>query len=229
MNVGRLLRSAMKATGAIDTQGSIEPEEYDDALEDCNMMLNSWAAQGHIVYHIVTESLSLVIGQASYTIGTGGNFNTQRPNEIIGGFVRDTDNNDYPIKVIDREEHNNIVTKTVRSRPEKVYYYPSFPLGTLYFYYVPNKAYTVSLDSLKPLTAISSIDNDLNMPSQYEEAIKWNLAVRLCPVYQRSVTPEIAKLAKDSFDVLSFHPVPKAKFNDVPGVTVRSNNVLVGD
>src|SRR6185369_6119173 len=140
MNVIRLLRSAIKATTSVDTNSTINPAEYEDALESCNMMLSLWATRGIIIHHVVTEQFTLSAGQSSYTIGDGGNFDTSRPNQVIGGFVR-VGITDYPIHIIDRDKYN-ASNKTITGIPEALYYYPTFPTATIYLCRIPAEDYT---------------------------------------------------------------------------------------
>jgi hypothetical protein len=219
MNVNRLLRSAVKALGLVDGQSTLDPVILVDALESANMMLSTWATAGLIVHHVITEQFPLVAGQEVYTIGTTGNFDTTRPNRLIGGFIRDSNNTDTPIEIISRDRYNSLANKETSGIPRYLYYYPTFPLARIYVYFSPFEAYTLSLDSLKPLTALV-LDADLNMPPEYEEAIKWNLAVRLAPDYGRTPRPDVVALANSTYDKLSIQPIPEATCEGAPGMRV---------
>jgi len=221
MIVSRLLRSAIKAASSVDNYDTIDPAEYTDALESCNMMLALWATKGLVVHHTITEQLSLIANQGSYTIGADGNFDTSRPNRLVGGFVRDSNNNDYPISIIDREEYNGLTNKNTTGIPRKLYIYPAFPLSTIYVYYVPDVNYTLSLDSLKPITVLE-LDSTLNLPPEYEEAIKWNLAVRLAPDYKQAPRPDVIELADNAYKALSTQPIPLAYCEGVPGLKTHN-------
>jgi hypothetical protein len=117
----RLLRAMMKAIGIVDIGNEPEPEQYIDALESVNMMLNTLAAGGLVIHHIITSSLTMTSGQSSYTIGTGGNFNIIRPNKIVGGFTRDSSLLDSPVRVIDRDQFNRIGSKSDSGKPTLLY------------------------------------------------------------------------------------------------------------
>lgn len=219
MDVTRLIRSAIKAASSVDTHSTIDPAEYEDALESANMMLALWATQGLVVHHVITEQLTLVAGQASYTIGSSGNFNTSRPSRLVGGFIRDSNDTDSTIEIIDRERYNLLSNKDTEGIPKYLYMNPVYPLATIYVYFVPDAAYTLSLDSLKPLTALT-LDTELNMPPEYQEAIKWNLAVRLAADYKTSPRNDVVALAEESMKALSIQPIPAAFCDGVPGVRI---------
>ncbi len=48
----------------------------------------------------------------------------------------------------------------------------------------------------------SSLDSEFDMPPEYEEAIHYNLAIRLCSMYQRPVKPSTGALAKVSLQTI---------------------------
>lgn len=227
MIVQRLLRQCMKKIGVVDINNEPSPAEYEDALETINAMLKSWATQGLIVHHVVTENFPLVVGQGSYTIGTSGNFNTSRPNRIVGGYTRDDSNVDEQLYIIDRDKYNRIPDKTIQAQPCALYYYPAYPLGTIYFDTVPDDTYTLFIDSLKPLTELV-LDAELNLPPEYEEAIIYNGAARLAPDYNRPAPAEVIGLAISSLATLSIQPVPEAQFDGIPGKRQDKYNIYSG-
>lgn len=210
MKVRQLLRAAMRVIGVAE---GADAQAYADALESCNSMLKLWAARGRVTHHIITEPFPLVVGQESYTIGIGGNFDTSRPSEVAGGFTRDTNNVDLQIHPVDREQYNLNPNKTVRGRPRHIYYNPTYPLAVVHLQPVPDLAYTLSLDSVKPLTTLVSLDSDINLPPEYEEAIKYNLAVRLAPENGVPLTAEVVGLALNAYNSLPRQPVPAAQFD----------------
>jgi hypothetical protein len=221
----RLLRAMMKAIGIVDIGNEPEPEQYIDALESVNMMLNTLAAGGLVIHHIITSSLTMTSGQSSYTIGTGGNFNIIRPNKIVGGFTRDSSLLDSPVRVIDRDQFNRIGSKSDSGKPTLLYYDPKYPLGTVYFNCKPDYAYTLSLDCLRPMAALTLADDPFSMPPEYEEFIKWNGAMRIASDYGVAPRADIVKLANDTMNNLTTQPVPMATFNGVPGVSGSAYNI----
>ena len=47
-----------------------------------------------------------------------------------------------------------------------------------------------------------TVDTEFNMPLEYEEAIHYNLAVRLCSAYNRQVKPSTSHLAKEALNTI---------------------------
>lgn len=215
MLVDKLLRASLLIVGGFDPQETIPPQDYDDAIETANMMLAAWATKGVIVHQVTTTEFTLQAGKADYTIGSSADLDTARPNRIVGGFFR-LSGIDYPLEVIGRDDYNSISIKTTPGIPKYLYYYPAFPVATVNLYQVPDAAYTMSLDALQPITALSR-DTELNLPPEYEEAIKYNLALRMAPIYRSPLRAEVVQLAENSYRALSVQPIPAASFDGVPG------------
>ena len=58
------------------------------------------------------------------------------------------------------------------------------------------------LDSLKELTDPATITTDVTFPPMYDDAIKWNLAVRLAPEYGKEASPTTKDLAISTLDAI---------------------------
>jgi len=62
--------------------------------------------------------------------------------------------------------------------------------------------YAVHVQVKEHLAQFTSLEQDINLPAEYLNAIHWNLCVRLFPQYQRQADPLIVSLAKDSLNTL---------------------------
>ena len=196
----------------------ITSTEQDEALEALNNLLRQWSTERLTVFSITEESFSLPSGQITRTIGTGGNFDTSRPQIIVDAFIRDTNNYDYPVDVsMSQEEYNCIAAKsTVQGRPRRLFYKSEYPLGKIYFDLKPENTETLFLFSWKPLTEFSSSITNVALPGEYEEALKYNLAVRLAPEYQ--ITPDniviqMAVITKKSIKEINAPIVEPVRFD----------------
>ncbi len=192
MTVKDIIRMAMLDIGAIAAGEVPTAQEINDGLAALNFMLSEWNGIDSGIYINREVSKALVIGQASYTVGTGGDFNVQRPERIEGAFVRDASGNDTPVKILtERREYDAIDNKTVAGTPMYVFYDATLPSGTLYAYPVPDdNTLTMYLLAPEPFVKLTSLTSDLStlFPPGYEAAIRWNLGVELCPGYSRNPT-----------------------------------------
>ena len=198
MTLLELLTSSLRAIGVKNPGVTLTAEEVNDAKEILNLMVDQWSAEGLPVYAGTLEGLTLTIGASSRTIGTGGNFNTGRPTQILNAFIRDSGSIDYPIEIIGPKQYQGISLKSTSGRPYYLYYLGSAPLGTIYLYPTPDAAETLYLDSLKPLSEMTNLTATIALPPGYNAALKSNLAVSLCSEYGREPSQLLMKEAHDT-------------------------------
>ena len=214
--VQTVIIAAYRKTGQIIT--ATDTTDLNTGLEELNYMLNSWSAENLSIPSITQENFNLTIGQNSYTVGSSGDFNTVRPNIITSAYIKHN-SNDYPVNPMSEQEYNDIVTKATQTRPTKFYFLPSYSLAKIFFNYTPDSAYAFYFDSLKFITNVSTLSQTLSLPPEYEEAIIYNLAIRLASNILLSLSPVIYAIANDSKEKISkLHTqqlqVPKSKFDD---------------
>lgn len=174
-----------------------------NGLEALNDMISNWSADGLIIPYNTTESLTLVVGQSVYTIGSAGDFNTTRPLKIVNAFIRDSNNDDHAVDVTMTEaEYNAIEIKDAEERPTKLYYDPQYSLGKIYFNYEPSTAETLYLISEKPITELAALATTVSLPDFYKECLTYNLAVRLAAEYDNQLLPQVIEVANISKNTL---------------------------
>jgi hypothetical protein len=205
MTVLTLIKSTFRKIGGRSLGESTETDRLAEALEALQSMLRSWAQKQILVFASIKESFIMTSGQASYTWGTGGNISTTRPNQVLGVFIRDAGGTDYPVDIIAEGRYRTISSKATLSRPEYLFYHPLYPLGYIYLFPTPDVAETMHLESLKPFTETSSfgtVNDTIAFPPNYEEALIYNLAIRLAPEYGVQMSPEAIATAKESYDAM---------------------------
>ena len=176
----------------------------DSGLEALNNMISSWSAEGLLVPYNTIESFALAVGKSTYTIGSGGEFDTVRPLRIIDAFIRDSGSDDYPVDVsMTRVEYNAITQKDAEARPTRLYFDPQYPKGKIYFNYEPDTAETLYLTSEKTITEFAALSTTVDLPAFYKEALVYNLAIRLSQELDTQlskVTLGIAMFSKNTIE-----------------------------
>lgn len=200
------------------------PDAYQlaDGLEALNAMTDAFSIERLMIYQILEENFSLVASTASYTIGSGGTFNTTRPVKIENAFIRDSGNNDYPVTIIHNETYDAFTLKTSDANyPEYLYYDPQYPLGKIYLYPTPNTTYTLYINSWKQLQSFASGATTVALPPGYEDMLAYNLAVRIAPEYGVQAPQLVMKLATDTKAQIKRH-------NTVPVLLSVSDVAMLG-
>jgi hypothetical protein len=111
---------------------------------------------------------------------------------------------EIPLEILSDDRWADVRVKSVTSTfPTKVYYNPTVPLGQLWVWPIP----TVTTNQIvlylpTPLLRVAGLSVDLVLPPAYEEAIRYNLALRLCPPFGRPATPDLVQFATDALGAI---------------------------
>jgi hypothetical protein len=194
--VRELIEGSLRVVGAFavgETPGAADTSTALKVLQD----LIAERAGNMFVPCMVREAITLVVGQASYTVGeeATADLSTARPEQIIEAWVRDTSDYDYPVKVIDDRNYNAIRDKTMSGRPDRLFYSPTSPNGTAYVYPVPDAVESLYIYSIKsftePTILTQKLLDDVSIPRNYHNPLKWMLAEELSPEYGRPLSVQI--------------------------------------
>lgn len=179
-----LITSAFRRGRILGHDQTPSASEAADALSALNRMLDAWSNKRLLVYQVVQEQFTLSSGNASRTIGSGGNFNTTWPVKIVDGcFVR-RDGIDHPVTVLDdRTQYDALRVKSQSGIPFALFYDRAYPLGTVYFYYTPDANDAVYLNLWKRLATLAALVTAVSLPPGYEDLVIDGLALKLCPEY----------------------------------------------
>jgi hypothetical protein len=197
-----IIRAAMRLIQVSAVDVDLTANELQDGLESLNRMLDAWSIEELMLYHVTRETFTLQPGKNPYTIGRGGDWNTDRPAKIIDAYFTLSAGAipvDYPMRVIGYDDYNAIRLKTLSTNfPGYLYYEAGFPLGTVYVYPISAIQEPITITSWKPFSLISDPAAYMAFPPGYWEAIVFNLAVRIAEEYQfdmRATTVTIAQNA----------------------------------
>jgi hypothetical protein len=218
--VTEIVKLSLKDIGVLGGRETPTDDEMQDALSTLNQMLAIWRTQTLSVYCLKQGTIA-VDGSTSYTIGSGGDLNIERPVMVNGLFWRSTSNIDYPLKVYHSyEDYQDLVKKTLQALPCLAYYRPAYPTGELLVWPQPTDG-TLYVTVMQEMPVYTTIQDDISLPPEYEGAIRWNLAEMLCASFGMPLTPEINKMAKMTKRAL--------KINNTQLKTMRMPSVVLQD
>lgn len=173
--------------------------------------------------------------QIAYTIP--GDFKIPRPLRITNAFTRIYTSGsglDYPIEIVDQSRYVNIGFKAIQAPwPIVLWYNPTYPLGTLFFYQNPSDAAELHLYTDTILQNLTSLTAEFNLPQGYSRFLKRALGRELAPEYGAIWSQQQERLYKESFDLvkaLNATPVPVSNYdaNLIQGQTVDAGWILYG-
>lgn len=195
-----LVKSVLKKIHVLGTGQSLDATEAEDALASLNDMLAFWAVSGNVVFTETKETFNLTSAN-SYTIGTGGDFNTDRFTDIKTAFIT-SGGTDHPLLNIGRDSYFNISSKGNSGIPDSYYFDGNYPLGTLYLYPKPAGSETITLIGEKELTSFASLDTEVSMPPEYKAALIHNGAVWVASDYEKEASATVKRVARETLDAI---------------------------
>jgi len=197
-----LVTASLRLIGAIAPGDSLTASEAIDGLASVNRMIDSWSNDSLLIFDNIREEFSLTPGTQSYTIGSGGAFNTVRPLKIEEALIKvetTTPSVEYPVKIMSLSEWSSIFQKGISSNiPTAIYTEGSYPLDVINIYPMPSAACKLVLFSMKQLTSIATLDTSLSLPPGYERALVYNSAIELAPEYGKTPSELIFNTANES-------------------------------
>lgn len=206
----QIIERAIRLASGTTPGEAIDSGEAEAARVVLNSMLKAWGAEGLIKPYRTLENFSLTPGTPSYSIGSGATFNTARPDEVTGAFIRSSSSTDTPVEVLPGSgRYNEVFNKSETGTPEVLYYDPQYPNGMVYLWPTGNTGDVLWLESRKPFNEFSALSTSLSLPGEYEEHIVFQLALRLAPEYGFTLSEETVKLMRDAEDrLIRMHPRP---------------------
>lgn len=208
-------------TDAMIEVGMLAPGEVPDsetgqwAFRKLNYLVDEWEAQAGKVYSYNFSVFTLVAALSPHTIGPSGTatFSTglqPRPTRIESASLLLNESApspngvvDLPINIRDAAWWAGQQVKGIQTNvPTDLYYDPTNPDGSIYFWPVPNVQRQVRLQLQNLLSQYIAITDPLGgpggvgtLPPAYRAALMYTLAERLCPGSKLQAMPELKEQA----------------------------------
>lgn len=233
MTVRELIASSLRLLGAVAPGEGIEASEATEGLSALNQLVDSWSNEGLMIFAITEEEFALTANDQEYTMGSGADFDTTRPQRIEKARIKDetqTPAVSLPVEIITVEHWAELTQKAVESSyPYQIYVEYGYPNATIRLYPKPTRSDKLVLFSWKPLTTFGNLDTTISLPPGYERALRYNLASELRPEYGRAVDPGIESKALEAKQVLKrMNHRPHYLKADPALVNGRGYNILAG-
>lgn len=191
-----LIKSSLRLVGVGSIDEDPTANEIITAAEALNIMVKAWQADGLQLWQVRSYSLTPIESDYIYTLGTGGqitDISGKRPLRIIEAYYREISTViDVPMIRLSREEYYALSDKDTEGTPVQYYFDPQLNQSVLNIWPAPDSNfatnYTIELLYQKPLDDLDTSTDDFEFPSEWYEAIKYGLAVRLAPEYFLPIT-----------------------------------------
>jgi hypothetical protein len=200
MTVAQLITGAFRLLGQLRTGQGASTDALADGLTTLNDMIEAWNNE-RLMVHAIQRSVFSLTGAASYTIGTGGNFNVTRPVRIDNAGCVLAGGDELELELLTPQRWAEQTLKSLTSTlPQKLYHETTFPLGRIYLWPVPTEANQLALYMWQALAGFAATGDTVSFPPGYAKALRYNLAVELAPQFmlKGKLTPMVAEIANES-------------------------------
>jgi hypothetical protein len=186
-----IIAGALRLISSLTPGEAINGQEASNALTVLNELLAAFSMEPGLINAVTIEGFPLTVGKTSYTMGSGGDFNTVRADSIFNQWLYDSASGiRYPIKQLSDNQYNSIPLNNIQSIPKSIYYDPQYPLGVVYIYPVAGlTTYSLYLESYKPIMQFTTLSTSMNLPAEYFKTLKLLLADELAPEYGYEIQP----------------------------------------
>ncbi len=169
----------------------LTPDLSELPLSRLNQIFDTFNAQAETSYVVHFDTFSFIADQQDYTIGPTASSPDfvvlyARPSEILGAnTILDNVSPDVrnPINIRDYQWWQGVSVRSVTTTyPTDLYYEPAWPLGILHFWPKPTTTYGLELITNNTF-AVVGINDTVNLPGGYQNAIMLTLAENIAPSF----------------------------------------------
>lgn len=167
-------------------------------LEKLQRLIDQFNTRREMIYNVNFSRYTLLVNHSPHTIGPGGDFDVPtRPVKIVGAaFVLTSGGQaiDTPIAIRDDDWwRQNTVKDQTSTIATHLYYSPDIPRGSAYFWPKVSVAGDVRLETWVNLTQAINLATNLAMPQGYWDAVVTELAIQLCPSYEKEPSAALVR------------------------------------
>ncbi len=197
----QLIRDALALTNAVGADQTLTADETADGLRALNDLIEDWSTQNLAVYGLADQAFNTVANQATYTVGVGGNWATNRPVRINDPAYATVQSVTFPYNSITQRDYDLI---SYKSQPgggtdlNQVYLYVNeYPLGLVTLWPVPDSIFPITFSVDLIIDSVPTAATVLEFPPGYMKGFKYALAVELAPIFGKRMVnyPDVQSIA----------------------------------
>lgn len=206
MTAGTLIARTLKLLGVLGAGETADADDALDTLDTLNDMVSGWKLDRLWIHALARTEKALAAGTASYTIGSGGDINVERPVWIDSALIIQDPTADtpteLPLEVLTDQRWQGISAKSLSGQPTALFYDRAWTagLGRVYPWPVPSAAgQTLALYlPAQPASSFADLTTDYTFPPGYQRALRYNLGREIAGEFGTALTPEQTTIAVDS-------------------------------
>lgn len=184
LNRNQVITGALRKLGVLPSGGTASSAQISDAADALNAIVKAFQADGMPVWKISSTTFTVTDGTSIYTVGPSQTVNTTgKPLRVIQAFYTPEDGNNTPMNVYNRYDFN-MLPNTAEGTPVNLYYQPLRTTGEIKLWPTPNDSTTeITIHYQAMYEDMDSSSDDFDFPSDWIQALIYNLAWSLSPEY----------------------------------------------
>lgn len=184
-----LIRRSLKLISVLGEGENPSDSESQDALMTLNEIVDKWNTESLMSASYRNITIPLVYGQTKYTI------DDLPISGVDNAYSIRTNGFNQPVKILTKNEYESIPFKDQTFQQARyVYINASYPIADLYVFPAGGDADLI-LSVQDTFTIFPNLDTEINLNSGYVRALRFNLAVELCPEYSVQVPSNLVEQA----------------------------------
>lgn len=187
----RIIRMALKDAGLLQEGDDPSSEQFADALNRLNDLINFEQTQGLKLWLQHDLEVTLVSGQAKYSIGSGGDVDMTKPTRVLDScYYLDVNSISRPIRPVSRDEYTRLSNRTQTGQVVQYFTDKLKDKLDVYFWLVPDAtaaAGTAHLLIQQQVGNVVSLTDDMTFPLEWFLWARWALASDLATGQPRAI------------------------------------------
>lgn len=185
LNRDQVITGALRKLAVLPSGGTPTAAQVSDASDALNAIVKAFQADGMPLWKIASQTFTVVDGTASYTVGPSQTVNCPKPLRIIQAFWTPSGGVNTPLNIYNRYDFNELPQGTsYEGDPVNLYYQPLRTSGTITLWPTPDNSTTeITFHYQSPYEDMDASTDDFDFPSEWMQALIYNLAWSLAPEY----------------------------------------------
>lgn len=184
LNRNQVITGALRKLGVLGSGNSPSTAQTNDAADALNAVVKAFQADGMPLWKISSQSFTTVDGTSSYTVGPSQTVNCPKPLRVIQASYTPSGGHNTPLNVENRYDFNDLPQASSEGTPITMYYQPLRTTGTIKLWPTPDNSTTsITFHYQSPFEDMDSTSDDFDFPSEWIQALIYNLAWSLAPEY----------------------------------------------
>lgn len=183
-----IVKAAMQELALIAPGEEPEASESRDAIVRLNGLLKSWAIKGGNLFRETSGSVNVLANTSSGVLPPG-------VRSVASARVQVSPTYERPMQVFNRAQFMVLPNKAAKGQPNIFYVADAGDAVTFTVWPTPTTNTTILIDYTRAGETITDGTETLDIPQEWQEAVYVGLAIRIAPMFQAAVTPELYQRA----------------------------------